>query len=89
MRSSRRKFIRCVSEISAKQKSETSPYNAFAVCRSSTGYKGSSHKIGLRQYEAKIEKAIKKEQKDHPQLSRIQALEIVRQELKHNPKFYG
>lgn len=40
------KFIRCVKKVSKKDKEHK--YNAYAVCRKSTGYHGSSHNIGLK-----------------------------------------
>lgn len=63
MRNSRRKFIRCVTAVTKKQGSETKPVNAFAVCRTSTRYKGTSHDIGLRQYEEKHGVLIPKHEK--------------------------
>jgi hypothetical protein len=38
------KFIRCVKEVAKKSHGK---YNPYAVCRVSTGYKGSTHDIGL------------------------------------------
>ncbi len=41
----REKFIRCVRRlIKLKQANKVNPY---AVCRESTGYRGTSHNIGL------------------------------------------
>jgi hypothetical protein len=45
MRSSRRKFIRCVTSVTKKQGSEVRPVNAFAVCYNSTKYKGTSNNM--------------------------------------------
>ena len=38
------KFIRCVKAVAKKSKGK---YNPYAVCRVSTGYKGTTHDIGM------------------------------------------
>ena len=44
-----KKYIDCVKKILGKQKTDSKArkYNAYAVCRVSTGYYGTTHNIGL------------------------------------------
>lgn len=45
----RNKFVRCVADVEQKQEHKRNKANPFAVCRTSTQYKGKTKNIGVRE----------------------------------------
>jgi len=45
----KKKFVKCTVEVEKKQMHKRKKVNPFAVCRTSTKYKGTTKNIGVRQ----------------------------------------
>ena len=45
----RKKFVHCVGKVERKQLHKRKKVNPFAVCRTSTKYKGTTKSIGIRE----------------------------------------